>query len=67
MIYSLVIDIQMKEAKKIHFFSLHNKKNGTSTRILLAQNDDVPFKWSNGPFPIKIHANFTILISHLDC
>ena len=36
MIYSLVIDIQMKEAKKIDYFSLHNKKNGTSTGILLA-------------------------------
>ena len=26
--------------------------------ILLDQNDDGPFKWANGPFPIQIHATF---------
>ena len=30
------------------------KKTGyTDTVILLAQNDDGPYKWDNGPFPIQ--------------
>ena len=30
--------------------------------IILAQNDDGPLKWANGPHPIKIHANSQILM-----
>ena len=33
--------------------------------LIRAQNDDGPFKWANGPYPIQIHANFQILIGHL--
>ena len=34
--------------------------------IILAQNDDGPLKWANGPYPIQIHANFQILMGHLN-
>ena len=33
--------------------------------FILAQNDDRPLKWANGPYPIQIHANFQILMGHL--
>ena len=33
--------------------------------IMLTKNDDGPYKWANGLFPIHIHANFTILMGHL--
>ena len=33
--------------------------------IILAQNDDGPLKWANGPYPIQIIANFQILMGHL--
>ena len=33
--------------------------------LMLAQNDDGPLKWANGPYPIQIHANFQILMGHL--
>ena len=31
---------------------------------ILAQNDDGPLKWADGPYPIQIHANFQILMGH---
>ena len=34
--------------------------------IILAQNDDGPLKWTNGPYPIQMHANFQILMGHLN-
>ena len=34
--------------------------------FILAQNDDGPLKWANGPYPIQIHANFQILMSNLN-
>ena len=33
--------------------------------LILAQNDDGPLKWANGPYPIQMHANFQILMGHL--
>ena len=39
----------------------YNSKAG----IILAQNDNGPLKWANGPYPIQIHANFQILMGHL--
>ena len=36
-----------------------------SPGIIPAQNDDGPLKWTNGPYPIQIHANFKILMGHL--
>ena len=42
-----------------------NKTGPLATGIILAQNDDGPLKWANGPYPIRIHANFQILIGHL--
>ena len=40
---------------------IHEGKAG----FILAQNDDGPLKWADGPYPIQIHANFQILIGHL--
>ena len=36
-----------------------------SAGIILAQNDYVLLKWTNGPYPFQIHANFQILMGHL--
>ena len=33
--------------------------------IILAQNDEGPLKWANGPYPIQIHVNLQILMGHL--
>ena len=33
--------------------------------IILDQNDDGPLKWANGPYPIKIHADYIILMGLL--
>ena len=33
--------------------------------LILAQKDDAPLKWANGPYPIQMHANFQILMGHL--
>ena len=35
----------------------------TTAGLILAQNDDGPLKWANGPYPIQIHANFQILMA----
>ena len=32
--------------------------------FILAQNEDGPLKWADGPYPIQIHANFQILMGH---
>ena len=39
--------------------------NFTLSELILAQNDDGPLKWADGPYPIQIHANFQILMGHL--
>ena len=33
--------------------------------LILAQKDDGPLNWANGPYPIQMHANFQILMGHL--
>ena len=33
--------------------------------IILGQNDDGPFKWANDPYPIKIHADYIIVMGLL--
>ena len=38
---------------------------GPTSGLIRAQNDDGPFKWANGPYPIQKHANFQILMGHL--
>ena len=54
---------QMKVGNRIHMpegIDLHMRAG-----FILAQNDDGPLKWANGPYPIQIHANFQILKVHL--
>ena len=41
------------------------KRQEKMPEIILAKNDDGPLKWTNGPYPIQIHANFKILMGHL--
>ena len=50
-----------------HIFKLMGKKIVTILPgLILAQNDDGPLKWAIGPYLIQIHANFQILMGHLD-
>ena len=37
----------------------------SGTGLFLAQNNDGPLKWANGPYPIQIHAIFQISMGHL--
>ena len=39
---------------------------GNLAGLILAKNDDGSLKWANGPYPIQIHANFQILMGHLN-
>ena len=41
-------------------------QNISASGLILAQNDDGPLKWANGPYPIQIHADFQILMGHLN-
>ena len=34
--------------------------------ILFVQNNDGPYKWTKGPFPIQINANFRNFDGHLN-
>ena len=49
---------------------LHREQLGklhciSKSGIILAQNDDGPIKWANGPYPIQIHANLEIFMGPL--
>ena len=52
--------ICLREREIDSLFKNQMVKPGT----ILAQNDE-PLKWTNGPYPIQIHANFQILMGHL--
>ena len=54
LIFSCTNILHRGQLGKLHCIS----KSG----IILAQNDDRPLKWANGPYPIQIHANFQILM-----
>ena len=54
LIFSFTNILHRGQLGKLHCIS----KSG----IILAQNDDGPLKWANGPYPILIHANFQILM-----
>ena len=53
-------------SNKASHFTARGEEVHTSTwaGIILAQNDDGPLKWANGPYPIQIHANVQILKDH---
>ena len=54
---TIAVDWNVKQQNKQTKLSLSG--------LILAQNDDGPLKWANGPYPIQIHANFQILMGHL--
>ena len=54
LIFSCTNILHRGQLGKLHCIS----KSG----IILAQNDDGPLKWANGPYLIQIHANFQILM-----
>ena len=41
-------------------------RSDTTAGLILAQNDDGPLKGADGSYPIQIHANFQILMGHLN-